>query len=94
MNFIEGTEGQEILVDLKYCERCGALWLRPQGGTGVYCGGCRTCLAAMPNPGLAPPRKPRRRKQRALETNVQTTSLQSSARVGCLQAVAAQVVWA
>lgn len=94
MNLIEGMKGQEILVDLKYCERCGALWLRPQGATGVYCGGCRACLAAMPNPGLASPRKPRRRKKRAAEASAQAAGFQSSARIDCLQGVAAQGVWA
>src|ERR1039458_7035701 len=35
MNFIRETKGQEIQVELKYCERCGGLWLRPQGADGV-----------------------------------------------------------
>ena len=34
MNFISEMEGQEIHVELKYCERCGGLWLRPQGAGG------------------------------------------------------------
>jgi len=31
MDFIGTMEGSEIQVELKYCERCGGLWLRPQG---------------------------------------------------------------
>ena len=61
MNLIGRMEGQEIRVELKYCERCGGLWLRPQGADGVYCAGCRVRLAARPDPGEAPPRKARRR---------------------------------
>jgi len=93
-------EGQEIRVGLKYCERCGGLWLRPQGADGVYCAGCRVDLAAMPNPGEAPPRKARRRKARAQEqgTSVQKDAqredLQSSARIEYLQGVATMEVWA
>ena len=100
MNFIGRMEGQEIRVGLKYCERCGGLWLRPQGADGVYCAGCRVDLAAMPNPGEAPPRKARRRKARAQEqgTSVQKDAqredLQSSARIDYLQGVATMEVWA
>jgi len=36
MDFIDTMEGSEIQVELKYCERCGGLWLRPQGTNGVY----------------------------------------------------------
>jgi len=27
-------------LELKYCERCGALWLRQAGGQESYCGVC------------------------------------------------------
>ena len=89
MNFISEMEGREIQVELKYCERCGGLWLRPQGTDGVYCGSCRVCLAAMPNPGEAPPRKARWQG-----TDGQREDLQSPARIECLQGVAAKEVWA
>ena len=98
MNFIGKMEGQGIQVDLKYCERCGGLWLRPQGTAGVYCGSCRVRLEGMPDPGEAPPRKARRRKPRAqgtdLQQGTQGEALQSSARIGYLQGVAAMEVWA
>jgi len=29
-----------IQLELKYCERCGALWLRPRGEENVYCALC------------------------------------------------------
>ena len=95
MNFIDGVRGQEMRVDLKYCERCGGLWLRPQGTDGVYCTACNVRLAAMPNPGEAPPRKARsRRKSRAQARDVQRKGLQRPARIEYLQGVAALEVWA
>ena len=63
MNFTGKMEGPEIQVELKYCERCGGLWLRPQGADGVYCAGCRVFLAALPSLDVTP-RKARRRKAR------------------------------
>ncbi|MGD0792605.1 MAG: hypothetical protein ABR920_12625 [Terriglobales bacterium] len=94
MDFIGRMEGSEIQVELKYCERCGGLWLRPQGTDGVYCASCRVRLAAMPDPGEAPPRKARRRKARSQGTDVQKDDLQSPARIDYLQGVAAMEVWA
>jgi hypothetical protein len=41
----------EVRVELKYCERCGALWLRECGG-GVYCDNCAPKVAELPPPRL------------------------------------------
>lgn len=35
----------EIPAELKYCEFCGALWLRPQGSEEVYCAHCAGWIA-------------------------------------------------
>jgi len=100
MNFISEMEGQEIQVELKYCERCGGLWLRPQGADGVYCASCRVCLAAMPDPGEPSPCKTRRRKARLQEQgtdvqqDAQSDDVQSTARIEYLEGVAAMEVWA
>jgi hypothetical protein len=69
MNFTDGMEGQELRIDLKYCERCGGLWLRPQGTDGVYCASCGSALAAMPDRGNLTSRGKRRRKPRLPEPN-------------------------
>jgi hypothetical protein len=94
MDFIGRMEGSEIQLELKYCERCGGLWLRPQGADGVYCASCRVCLAAMPNLGEASPRKARsRRKARAQGKDVQRENLGSpGGRIESLQGVAAMEV--
>lgn len=87
MNFIDDVGNSNILVELKYCERCGGLWLRPQSTDGVYCAACRVRLAAMPDPGQAPPRKARRRAR------VRKTE-DRAAHVDSLQGVAVAEVWA
>ena len=35
-------------VELKYCESCGALWLRRQGGTEANCGACQVMWMDLP----------------------------------------------
>ena len=89
MNFIGTAEGQEIQVELKYCERCGGLWLRPRGADGVFCASCRVSLAAMPDPGDAPSCGERsRRRARRQERKRQTEGLANQMRIDCLQGVA------
>jgi len=94
MNFIGRMEGPEIQVELKYCERCGGLWLRPQGADGVYCAGCRVRLAALPNCGDAPPREVRGHKARTRGKDGRREQRHSPGRVEYLQGVAAMEVWA
>lgn len=76
MNFIENVEGPTTLLELKYCERCGGLWLRPQAADGVYCGGCRAYLAAMHDPGKRPPGNARRRRKLKQVTRVEATHIE------------------
>lgn len=40
-------ETEEVRVELKYCEHCGALWIR-EGGAGVYCAQCQAKVADFP----------------------------------------------
>jgi len=35
-------------LELKYCERCGGLWLRPAGGRQIYCVACGRAVAELP----------------------------------------------
>jgi hypothetical protein len=92
MNFIGRMEGPEIQVELKYCERCGGLWLRPQGANGVYCAGCRVRLAALPNSGDVPPHEVRWRKGRTRGKDGRREQLHSPGRVEYLQGVAVMEV--
>jgi hypothetical protein len=79
MNFISWMEGPKTQVELKYCERCGGLWLRPQGDSEVYCGTCRLRLAEMPRSLYERPKKPRlpRPKPQDLHGQVQIEYLQA-----------------
>jgi Zn-finger nucleic acid-binding protein len=37
-----------VEMELKYCERCGGLWLRPRGNDEVYCESCGPKMAEFP----------------------------------------------
>ena len=50
MNFISMLDTAELAVDLKYCERCGGLWIRARGKETVYCRRCEVQIAQMPRP--------------------------------------------
>jgi hypothetical protein len=41
-------EVKEVRVELKYCERCGGLWVRECGAGEVYCGSCQAKMAELP----------------------------------------------
>ncbi len=43
-----------IHFELKYCERCGSLWLRPCGDDVIYCPACTRKIAELPLPRQSP----------------------------------------
>ena len=43
------SESKNAKVELKYCEHCGALWVR-EAGMGVYCAKCEVKVADLPVP--------------------------------------------
>jgi hypothetical protein len=44
----KSSPAKEVSFELKYCERCGGLWLRPAGGGQIYCKACGREMAEMP----------------------------------------------
>lgn len=44
------NSAQKVCLELKYCERCGGLWLRPVGGGQIYCATCGREMAELPPP--------------------------------------------
>jgi len=46
----EREKKEVVRVELKYCERCGGLWLRECGEGTVYCGNCAGKVADLPVP--------------------------------------------
>jgi hypothetical protein len=46
----------ELRMELKYCERCGGLWLRECGVALVYCTNCESEVADLPVPKEKPQR--------------------------------------
>jgi len=58
------SRANEVQFELKYCERCGGLWLRPVGGGQIYCARCGREMAQLPPASREPdtaqlPRGPR-----------------------------------
>jgi hypothetical protein len=47
---MEGELRALVALELKYCESCGGLWLRPKGDAGVYCMPCDSIMAELPPP--------------------------------------------
>jgi len=47
---LDRKESIEVRVELKYCERCGALWVRERGTGLVYCDSCQLEVADLPMP--------------------------------------------
>jgi coenzyme F420-reducing hydrogenase gamma subunit len=43
------NSAEKLSLELKYCERCGGLWLRPVGGQQTYCTGCARTMAEFPS---------------------------------------------
>ena len=61
-------ENMELVeLELKYCERCGGLWLRERGVQTPYCASCAIALAdcAVPRTRKPPPRLPVNRSYQA-----------------------------
>jgi len=44
---MEPFEAGSIQLELKYCERCGALWLRPKDSDLLFCAGCARDMAGL-----------------------------------------------
>ncbi|HEX4425401.1 MAG TPA: hypothetical protein VH079_08365 [Terriglobales bacterium] len=54
------VEQAVVLLELKYCERCGGLWVRPLRSEEIYCASCALEMAevAMPRKRKSTPRLP------------------------------------
>jgi hypothetical protein len=47
----EDTKNEkQMRMELKYCERCGGLWVRECGAAVVYCPSCRPKVNELPVP--------------------------------------------
>ena len=41
-------EQKTTTLELKICERCGGLWLRPSESRWIYCGTCKQKVSELP----------------------------------------------
>jgi len=57
---MEPEEIEVLQLELKYCERCGGLWLRVRGLQEVYCSSCAAAMSevAIGRRSKRPPRLP------------------------------------
>ena len=57
---MEPEEAEVLQLELKYCERCGGLWLRVRGTQGPYCSSCAAAISegAVIRKSKRPPRLP------------------------------------
>jgi len=53
----DGETGAECKLELKICERCGGLWLRPAGSRWIYCGRCKAKVDDLPAVCLKPTKR-------------------------------------
>ena len=44
---MDGFDNGFVLLELKYCERCGGLWLRLKGSEMVFCVKCAKAMAGV-----------------------------------------------
>ena len=88
MNFISYMQNKESKVELKYCERCGGLWLRREGANGVHCTECSAHFAGRPDPGDAPSESARSRRRRRKRVSNTAETAVNPAVIGCLEGVA------
>ena len=44
---MESVERGFIRLELKYCERCGGLWLRPRESEVAFCRACAKAMAGL-----------------------------------------------
>lgn len=106
MNCAEELKSTEIPVELKYCERCGGLFLRPARTVGVHCASCHVRLTRIPTSADLP-RQTGRRKARLLGVrkmdarsldrqgiDSHSQEFANSGQIEDLQGVATTEVWA
>lgn len=92
MNFIGKMESSQVHVELKYCERCCGLFLRPLGTDLVYCTRCAAQLAAKPEftDARNPSSRTSKRNLRIVKgPKLQDRQLQRTAQIEYLKGVAA-----
>jgi Zn-finger nucleic acid-binding protein len=66
MKTMKSSSTNEESFELKYCERCGGLWLRPVSGGQIYCMACWQEMSELP-PSSSEPDSERSKRRRRYE---------------------------
>ena len=95
MNFTGRLEGTEKNVELKYCERCGGLFLRAPGAGIVYCGGCAVRMSGDIDSGavISPGLERKNRGARLAAGPEREIKLEGSGQIEWLRGVATCEAW-
>jgi hypothetical protein len=74
---MKNEDPEVIQLELKYCERCGALWLRLRGTQEIYCAPCDLEVLDLPSPRRVPskPRLPGNHKIEARAHSGESTTI-------------------
>lgn len=89
MTFHDVTERGRVAGELKYCERCGGLFVRPPADERVYCARCVMQLAQESlAEGMTSNRPKDRIHKRPKGTTIIRSSVGSNGRIDSLQGVA------
>jgi Zn-finger nucleic acid-binding protein len=77
--FMELEDFELIQMELKYCERCGGLWLRVRGSGEVY---CASCVVEMTDPSVLHYRKSQSRLPANHKVDIKTQGIDLAAICG------------
>jgi hypothetical protein len=77
--FMEIEDFDLIQLELKYCERCGNLWLRVRGTGEMY---CASCAVEMANPWVLHPGKSQSRLPANHKIDIKTQGIELTAICG------------
>jgi hypothetical protein len=94
MNLISDIDTAQAGIELKYCERCGGLFLRLIGASLVYCGPCKAHQAGLHSPAKLPVPLEGRTRRKARLPQLQRKASGLGARINDLKAVASAGVLA
>jgi len=88
MHFINDIESRDIELDLKYCERCGGLFLRELGTRLLYCPGCMAHLAGLLSATEVPDEARRRPRRKSRTPKPGGRAMQRATRIETLHGAA------
>ena len=88
MNFIGEIKSTDLELELKYCERCGGVFLRLLGTTFVYCSTCMAHWAALQSTSELSDRDRWRSKRKTRKARVPRSNVKVGVSINDLHGIA------